>query len=34
VENLFGEDYWASSARGFLAAGASRTFTVSAAIEF
>ena len=34
VENLFGEDYWASSARGFLAAGASRTFTVSAAFEF
>lgn len=34
IENLFGEDYWASSARGFLAAGASRTFTVSAAFEF
>lgn len=34
VENLFDEDYWASSARGFLAAGASRTFTVSAAFEF
>ncbi|MBB3953050.1 TonB-dependent receptor [Aureimonas jatrophae] len=34
VENVFNESYWASSARGFLAAGAPRTFLVSASIDF
>ncbi|MGQ4273793.1 TonB-dependent receptor [Terrihabitans sp. B22-R8] len=34
VENVFDENYWASSARGFLAAGAPRTFTLSASIDF
>lgn len=34
IENLFGEEYWASSARGFLAAGAPRTFKVSASFDF
>lgn len=34
VENVFDEAYWASSARGFLATGAPRTFLVSASIEF
>ncbi|WP_371826498.1 TonB-dependent receptor [Ensifer sp. PDNC004] len=34
VQNVFGENYWASSARGFLAAGAPRTFMVSTAFEF
>jgi iron complex outermembrane receptor protein len=34
VENVFDTDYWASSARGFLAAGAPRTFKLSAAFEF
>ncbi|WP_062228380.1 TonB-dependent receptor [Aureimonas frigidaquae] len=34
VENLFDENYWASSARGFLAAGSGRTFLVSASFEF
>lgn len=34
VQNVFDENYWASSARGFLAAGAPRTFLVSTAFEF
>jgi len=34
IENLFNENYWASSARGFLAAGAPRTFMLSTSIEF
>nr|WP_244466914.1 TonB-dependent siderophore receptor [Devosia geojensis] len=34
IENVFDENYWASSARGFLAAGAPRTFKVSASFEF
>ncbi|MHB2266057.1 TonB-dependent receptor [Aliihoeflea sp. PC F10.4] len=34
VENVFNENYWASSARGFLAAGTPRTFTLSAAFDF
>jgi iron complex outermembrane receptor protein len=34
VQNVFDENYWASSARGFLAAGAPRTFMVSNAFEF
>jgi len=34
VENVFGENYWASSARGFLAAGAPRTFKLSASFDF
>ncbi|MDS7594628.1 TonB-dependent siderophore receptor [Agrobacterium tumefaciens] len=34
VENVFNENYWASSARGFLAAGASRTFMLSASFDF
>ncbi|RIX98512.1 TonB-dependent siderophore receptor [Aureimonas flava] len=34
VENVFNERYWASSARGFLAAGAPRTVMVSASIDF
>lgn len=34
VQNVFDENYWASSARGFLAAGAPRTFMVSTAFEF
>ncbi|WP_425340253.1 TonB-dependent receptor [Aureimonas populi] len=34
IENVFDESYWASSARGFLAAGAPRTFTVAASFEF
>lgn len=34
VENVFNENYWASSARGFLAAGAPRTFMVSASFDF
>lgn len=34
IENLFDENYWASSARGFLAAGAPRTFLLSASVEF
>lgn len=34
VENVFDKAYWASSARGFLAVGAPRTFVLSAAIDF
>lgn len=34
IENVFDEAYWASSARGFLAAGAPRTFLVSTSIDF
>ncbi len=34
VENVFNENYWASSARGYLAAGAPRTFMVSASFDF
>ncbi len=34
VENVLNESYWASSARGFLAAGAPRTFTVAASFDF
>ncbi len=33
VQNVFDENYWASSARGFLAAGAPRTFMVSTALD-
>ncbi|MEI3851002.1 MULTISPECIES: TonB-dependent receptor [unclassified Ensifer] len=34
VENVFNENYWASSARGFLSAGAPRTFMLSASVDF
>ncbi|MDR6100105.1 iron complex outermembrane receptor protein [Agrobacterium larrymoorei] len=34
VENVLNENYWASSARGWLAAGAARTFMVSASFDF
>jgi iron complex outermembrane receptor protein len=34
IENLFDKAYWASSARGFLAAGAPRTYVVSAQVDF
>lgn len=34
VQNVFDENYWASSARGFLAAGAPRTFMLSASFDF
>lgn len=34
VENVFDNNYWASSARGFLAAGAPRTFALSASFDF
>lgn len=34
VENVFDRSYWASSARGFLAAGAPRTYVVSAQVDF
>ncbi|MDP9836545.1 iron complex outermembrane receptor protein [Neorhizobium huautlense] len=34
VQNVFDENYWASSARGFLAAGAPRTFKLSASFDF
>lgn len=34
VENVFDEKYWASSARGFLSAGAPRTFMLSASVDF
>lgn len=34
IENVFNENYWASSARGFLAAGAPRTFMLSASFDF
>lgn len=34
VENVFDTNYWSASARGFLAAGAPRTFKVSASMEF
>lgn len=34
VLNVFDEAYWSSSARGFLATGAPRTFTLSAAVDF
>ncbi|MCV9940647.1 TonB-dependent siderophore receptor [Boseaceae bacterium BT-24-1] len=34
IENLFDKAYWASSARGWLAAGAPRTFVVSAQVDF
>lgn len=34
VQNVLNENYWASSARGFLAAGAGRTYTVAASFEF
>lgn len=34
VENLFDRSYWASSARGFLAAGAPRSYVVSAQVDF
>lgn len=34
VENVLNENYWSSSARGFLAAGAPRTFFVSASFDF
>lgn len=34
VENVANENYWSSSARGFLAAGAPRTFMLSASFDF
>ncbi|OCP02675.1 MULTISPECIES: TonB-dependent siderophore receptor [unclassified Ensifer] len=34
VQNVFDENYWASSARGFLAAGAPRTFMISSSFDF
>lgn len=34
VENVLDENYWASSARGFLSAGAPRTYAVSASMRF
>ncbi|KQT86357.1 TonB-dependent receptor [Aurantimonas sp. Leaf443] len=34
IENVLDEAYWASSARGFLAAGAGRTFRISTSVEF
>lgn len=34
VQNVFNENYWASSARGFLAAGAPRTFMLSGSVDF
>lgn len=34
VHNVFDENYWASSARGLLAAGAPRTFMLSTSFEF
>lgn len=34
IENLLDENYWASSARGFLSAGAPRTYAVSASVAF
>ncbi|WP_312367229.1 TonB-dependent siderophore receptor [Ensifer sp.] len=34
VQNVFNENYWASSARGFLAAGAPRTFMISSSFDF
>lgn len=34
IENVLDENYWASSARGFLAAGAPRTYAVSASMKF
>jgi iron complex outermembrane receptor protein len=34
VENVLNENYWASSARGFLATGAPRTFMLSASFDF
>ncbi|RJL03356.1 TonB-dependent siderophore receptor [Paracoccus aestuarii] len=34
VENVLNESYWASSARGFLSAGAPRTYALSASMRF
>lgn len=34
VENVLNENYWASSARGFISAGAPRTFMLSASFDF
>ncbi len=34
INNVLNENYWASSARGFLAAGAPRTFALSASMTF
>ena len=34
VENVFDENYWSSSARGWLAAGSARTFMLSASFDF
>ncbi|RYG88567.1 MAG: TonB-dependent receptor, partial [Alphaproteobacteria bacterium] len=34
VENVLDEKYWASSARGFLSAGAPRAFMLSASFDF
>jgi iron complex outermembrane receptor protein len=34
VENVFNENYWATSARGFLSAGAPRTFMLSTSFDF
>ena len=34
IENLLDENYWATSARGFLSAGAPRSYAVSASVDF
>lgn len=34
IENVLDENYWASSARGFLSTGAPRTYAVSASFQF
>lgn len=34
VQNVFNKAYWSSSARGFLAVGAPRTFMLSASVDF
>lgn len=34
IENVLDENYWASSARGFLSTGAPRSYAVSASIQF
>ncbi|WP_417568603.1 TonB-dependent receptor [Methylopila henanensis] len=34
VQNVFDKAYWSSSARGFLAVGAPRTFLLSASVDF
>ena len=34
VENVFNNSYWATASRGFLSAGAPRTFLVSTTFDF